>query len=512
MRAIFIIISLCLAPQIAEAGRWLDYLRKYDLNDYALGLAVTSKQNPYVGTDNSTFAYPYLTSFKHPAFTDDWFVVRDGELGLRRITEGGWEFAVAGRMQTLGFGNHQSDQLRGVSEPKWTIELGPSIGIRRWPVHIRLAAYFEPTDRHDGITGQFIVSYPIKWSRGYFVPAVEAVYQDSSYTDYYYSITPDEATPTRPAYSPGDAINMRLKIAWGYEISDKWLLSGKLSVENLADDIRNSPIVDRDQLWSVNVGLAYNADVFRAGDYETAGTGSSRFDLRVGAFQDNVDSQVGRSTAGGIPGSETDLEDVLGESEQENVLQLDATWRIGRYQRIEAGYFELVRNGSGTLGEDLPYGDTVFATGTDVISRSHFKSLRLGYAYSLIRDTQKELGVMAGVHFSSFDATISSMLPEQKEKSRADAPLPVIGAHASVNVGEKTTIAAKLQVFRTDFDHYEGSLNYFTIDAQRRFSDRFELGIGYNFYQIKLRSSHKDLNGFFEMQHHGPVLFVGYQF
>jgi hypothetical protein len=290
------------------------------------------------------------------------------------------------------------------------------------------------------------------------------------------------------------------------------LLSGKLSVENLADDIRDSPIVDRDQLWSVNLGLAYNADVFRVSDYGSVGTDTPRFDLRVGAFQDNIDSKVGRDTAAGTPGFDTDLENILGQSKSENVFQLDATWRIGRYHRIEAGYFELVRNGSGTLDEDLPYGETVFAAGTTVESRSHFKSFRLGYAYSLIRDTQKELGVMGGVHFASFDSTISSSLPDQKEKSRADAPLPVIGAHASVNVGEKTTIAAKLQIFRTDFDHYEGSLNYFTIDAQRRFANSVNLGIGYNFYEMKLRSSNKDLNGFFEMRHHGPVLFVGYNF
>jgi len=186
MRVILTIIAFGLFPLEAEAGKWLDYLRKYDLNDYSLGLAVSTGQSPYVGADNSTITYPYLTSFEHPALTDSLIVLRDGEMGLRIITNRGWEFAVGGRMQPTGFGNHNSEALRGVSEPKWTIELGPTIGLRRWPLHVHVSAYFEPTDRHDGIAGRFALSYPVKLSRGYVVPELEAIYEDSAYTDYYY--------------------------------------------------------------------------------------------------------------------------------------------------------------------------------------------------------------------------------------------------------------------------------------------------------------------------------------
>ena len=83
MRLVVAMLALVLVPAVAEAGKWLDYLRKYDLNDYALGLAVTTTQNPYLGSSNSTYAYPYLTSFQHPSFTDGWLVVRNGGMGLR---------------------------------------------------------------------------------------------------------------------------------------------------------------------------------------------------------------------------------------------------------------------------------------------------------------------------------------------------------------------------------------------------------------------------------------------
>ena len=119
---------------------------------------------------------------------------------------------------------------------------------------------------------------------------------------------------------------------------------------------------------------------------------------------------------------------------------------------------------------------------------------------------------MAGIHYSSFDSIITSILPDDTERSSLEAPLPVVGAHGSVNLGEKTKLAAKLQFFRTDFDQYEGSLNYITIDLQRRIGESLNLGIGYNFYQMKLRSNQKDLDGFIEIQHQGPVFFLGYNF
>lgn len=512
MRSILVIAGLGFFSVSASANDWLDNFRNIDLNDYALGLAVSDQQSPYAGAENSTIVYPFLTSFEHAAFTDKVLVLRDGEVRLRHVTDNDWEFSVAARLETRSFGNHQSDVLSGVSAPEWTLEFGPEVGLRRWPIHVHLAAYFEPTDRHDGIAGRVSISYPRQYARGYVVPEIEAIIQDDSYTEYYYAVTAAEATPERPAYTPGKATNVKFRIVWGYELSEQWLLSGKLGYELLDDSIRASPLVDRDALWSVNVGVAYTPDVFTSSGYDLTVSDVAGLDIRAGIFSARVDTKIGRDTVDGIPGDEIDLEDLFGESENEAVAQIDATWRFNRFHRIEASYFELVRNGSVTLDEELRVADSSFPVGSDLQSRSHFKSIRLGYAYSLMHDSQKEFGLMAGVHFSSFDSVISTTQSDTTEESRLDAPLPVIGAYGSINLGEKNTLDAKLQVFRTDYDHYEGSLNYFSVDLQRRLTEHISAGIGFNYYRLQLRSSQKDLNGYVEIQHHGPVLFFGYRF
>ena len=147
-------LGCLLISEGAFAGRLLDYIRDYDLNDFALGVAVTGQQNPYTGAESSAYAYPYLTSFKDSAFTDDWFLVREGDLGVRWLSESGWELGAVGRIQTLGFGNSESDDLLGIADRKWALEIGPTIGWRGWPVHVNFKTYVEASDRHEGLISQ----------------------------------------------------------------------------------------------------------------------------------------------------------------------------------------------------------------------------------------------------------------------------------------------------------------------------------------------------------------------
>ena len=92
----------------------LDSIRAYDLNDYALGISLSAAESPYIGGENLVIAYPYLTSFRHPSLTDDWFLVSQGDLGFRLINDAGWEFGAVGRVQTLGLGNSTDPALRGL--------------------------------------------------------------------------------------------------------------------------------------------------------------------------------------------------------------------------------------------------------------------------------------------------------------------------------------------------------------------------------------------------------------
>ena len=138
----------------ACAGKLLDYLRNYDLNDYSLGLKYSTSQNPFAGASNSTIVYPYLTGFTPSSFNDNWLFFQGENIGLRYVGKSDWELGVIARVQTLGFGSDDNDLVRGFAERRWTIEAGPLIGWRRWPVHIQFRSYWDLTNRHNATTNE----------------------------------------------------------------------------------------------------------------------------------------------------------------------------------------------------------------------------------------------------------------------------------------------------------------------------------------------------------------------
>jgi outer membrane scaffolding protein for murein synthesis (MipA/OmpV family) len=496
----------------ASAGKLLDYIRNYDLNNYALGLAVTNSESPYAGAENSTYGYPYLTSFRNAAFTRDWLLIDDGDVGVRWVGQNDWVLGLVARIDTGGFGNSDSAALDGLFARQWALEMGPLIGWRRWPIQLEYKLYTEVLSRHDGLTGELKFSWPTQYSWGYVVPYVKIRHQDSSYNDYYYGVSSAEATPTRPEYEPGASTSLVAQLRAGYALNERWLLTGYVQSEWLGSEIVDSPIVDKSQLWSVNLGLAYNADLFQPREYSGEIFEVPRFELRVSAFRNSISSSIVQRTDDGEITDEIDLENTLGLEDEATVWQLDATYRIGRYHQMELGYYELGRAATTTLESDLDTRGEVFDSGVVVNASSSARIAKIAYSYSLMSDAQKRLGVVAGVHITKVKTEISAPDTGQLVRANVSTPLPVIGLFGGISIGRKMQLEAKINFFRMDFDSYEGSLNYVYLGLQRSLGEYGSIGVGYNYYAMYLEARNEDLNGQLRLKHHGPLLFLGLNF
>jgi outer membrane protein len=504
-------ILILLAPVRSVAGPMIDYIRNYDLNDYAFGLAYTTSQSPYVGSDSSSFVYPYLTSFTHSAFTDDWLLIRGENLGLRYITDSQWEFGLIGRFQGLGTGIDTDNELAGIKKKDWALEVGPLIGFRGWPVNMQFRSYWDIPNRHDGMTSELEFSFPLKYARGFFVPAVKLSYLSEDYTDYYFSISEEESTPTRPAYQVGAATTVWAGFSMGYELAPRWVLKSSLGVEYLDSSITASPIVDSDRQWSGSIGLAYNADLFVPRDHESTQSPYA-IEIRLGAFNGAINTTVERTASDGQPQDTVDIENLLGAADNKTFLQLDGRFRIGYYHQIQLGYFALERESATTLENDLSLGDEVYVEGTDIETSTEFSLLRFSYAYSLMRDGQKELGVKAGLSYVSFDAELGEVDSPDKQQLSARAPLPTIGALGALTLGSNWALRADLDLFVLDFDRYSGYMGYLGLDLERKFGEVFRAGVGYNFYALHLTAKDEDLGGEFDLRIHGPKAYISFTF
>ena len=509
--AMLVSTLVLLAPARADAGRVMDYIRNTDLNDFALGLAYSVGQSPFVGTDSSTIVYPYLTSFEHSAFTDDWLLIRDGNLGFRYITDSQWEFGLVARFQGLGTAIPADGLLAGVNQKDWTVEAGPLIGWRRYPVNVQFRTYWDIPNRHDGTTSELEFSVPIKLSRGFFVPAVRLAYLSEDYVDYYFSVSADESTPIRPVYQADAATNVWAGFSVGYELTPRWLLKGSLGVEFLDSSITDSPIVDEDELWTASIGLAYNADIFMPRDHDDPRRGYA-FEFRIGAFSSSISTTVEHRGSDGQLLDSADLENLLRAAENKTFLQLDGRFRIAFFHQVQVGYFGLERESSTTLVSDLSLGDEFYPSGSDIKTNSDFSLLRFSYAYSLMRDGQKELGVKAGLSYARFDAALQEVDSPDKQHFSARAPMPTIGALGSLTLGQNWQLAADLNLFAGDFDRYSGFMAFLSLDLDRRFGDVFRAGVGYNFYALNLTAKDEDLGGELDLRIHGPKVYISFTF
>ncbi len=503
-----LLVGLLVGSGEAAAGKLLDFLRSYDMNDYALGLAISSRESPFIGGSSALVPYPYLTSFRHSSTTDSWFLIRDGGYGLRWVTESDWELGVIARIRALGLGNSEDQKLSGVADREWTIELGPAIGYRAWPVHLNWTLWDEVSGRHGGFVSDLSISYPMEHKRGFIVPRISAIYESEDHTRYYFGVSEAEATPERPLYQPGSTWNSRAEVRVGYAVSPKWLLSATLGIEWLGAEITDSPIVGRDRIWFGKVGLAYNANVFNPTRFDEFTWQEPRVELRVGSLFANTTSRLKRDAVAGVPGFNIEFEDILDAPDDESALEAELLWRIGQHHRLEFGFFELVRNGAATLEENLQVRGEVIPEGSFIESDIDYRSLRFGYTFYLMRDAQKELGIMGGLHWSDFELEIEENGVSEAESSRSSAPLPVIGVNGSVFLGKKTALRARIHLFRGDFDHHEGSLNSAALELERRFGSVFSAGIGYKYYSLNLSSRNDGDSGDLKVRHHGPVVYV----
>ena len=495
------------SPVYAES--WLEQLRSADLNDYALGLAVTNAQNPYDGAENGAFFYPYLTSFRDSAMTDDWLLIREGNIGIRFVSDTDWEFGFLTHVNTLGLGNNDAAELTQLRERNWTLEAVPMMGYRGWPVHLNLKSFVDILGRHNSATYSLSATWPLQFSNGYLVPGVEVVRATSDYNRYYFDVRPEEVRPERPAYTTGASTNTQVKLRWGYALTDKWLLAGSMSLEQLDNAVEDSPIVGRSHLWSASVGLAYNANMFR--QRKTQRQLPDRFEVRVGAFRNSIDSTVSYADPNGSRGSRIDIEDELNAQGEATVLQLEGIYRIGHFHRVQFNYLKLERDGLKTLSKDISFGAADYTTGSIIESELETEIAQLSYGYSILRDDQKELGVSAGLHYAGIETQIESPDTGTVETANSHTLLPVVGAFGSVQLSARITVGAKAQLFRMDFDRYEGSVNSFQVYAERALGENVLLGLAYNYFSVNLESTDDDILGRISSKHTGPALYFSFR-
>jgi hypothetical protein len=144
---------------------------------------------------------------------------------------------------------------------------------------------------------------------------------------------------------------------------------------------------------------------------------------------------------------------------------------------------------------------------------------RVTYGYSFIKDTKKELGILAGLHLADANASIGMQGDltiggtvftniEYKEKGEIVLPLPHIGGFFSYAITPTLTGSVNVLAFYLDVGDVRGGLLEVDGTLHYKLTKHFGIGGGLKYFDLDVVDSTDSFRGEFELRFLGPTLFL----
>jgi len=204
------------------------------------GVVMITRGSPYPNaTDNPLNVLPAVLYIGNRVQIQGPFV-QIGLLGSGRTRLAG---TVSYRQAT--YEEQDSPILSGMQNRRATAMAGLRLQINTQAgINLSAGYQLDALDRIGGDEGRLTAARTIPWERFRFTPSISLNYMLPRLTRHDYGVSTKEATPERPAYRPGTALNPEIGFSIFAEITPNIMGALISSVEWFDRSIRQSPIVD----------------------------------------------------------------------------------------------------------------------------------------------------------------------------------------------------------------------------------------------------------------------------
>jgi MipA family protein len=218
---------------------------------YSIGLLAGAGQSPFDKDKTEAGLIPdFLIEGDRFSF---------GTSGLTYDVIQGGDFTLSARLAPRWFAADPSD-VAGLEQLKRdiAIEAGLSARFAFGNFEAELEALKDVSDTHSGMAVNASVSTGFSVSDRLTIGAkAGATWMDSDLATYSYGVLPAEASGSLAAYRVGTSVIPSIGINASYALADHVSLTGGVEVSFLPDSVTDSPIVKRDTLTSVVIGMRY---------------------------------------------------------------------------------------------------------------------------------------------------------------------------------------------------------------------------------------------------------------
>lgn len=170
------------------------------------------------------------------------------------------ELSLTATWMPLHFDPDDNDdhQMKQLDERKASAFLGGAYYRHESWGSLKVAVSGDATDESGGVIGEVSYFRPIKMERLTLTPSVGVFYSDESYNDYYYGVSGSESRRSGlDQYTAGDSWTPYVGLAAKYQLTQKLYLNASAVYTVLPDDVKNSPMIDRDDSFALMTGLTW---------------------------------------------------------------------------------------------------------------------------------------------------------------------------------------------------------------------------------------------------------------
>jgi outer membrane protein len=224
---------------------------------WGLGVGAVSSQQPYKGIDRDSEVLPLIY------FENEYLRVfgPTAEIklpGLEISDTQQLDFSLVGEYDFSGYDDDDARILEGMSDRKGGFWAGAKVEWRNDLADVSAEWLGDVSGNSKG--QRFTLGLERSWRIGEHImltPRLAAIWQDEKYVDYYFGVRENEARIDRAAYDGKSGINTEFGVRGNYMFDDHHSVFLDLKATSLANEIKDSPLVDQSTENSVLFGYLY---------------------------------------------------------------------------------------------------------------------------------------------------------------------------------------------------------------------------------------------------------------
>lgn len=232
----------------------LSFIASASASDLSVGGGVVYNESIYRGYNENTHAVPIIS------YEGDSFYIRQTTLGYALFKNRRDEVSLTASWMPLQFDPADNDDraMKQLDKRNSTAMAGAAwYHHERWG-SLKLSASADILDNSNGWVGELSYFRPMAAGKLSITPALGVFYYDDNFNRYYYGVSAHEARRSGLAqWSPQSSWMPYVGLTLKYPLTNNLLLLANASYNVLPDEIKNSPMVDRDDSLTLLTGVSW---------------------------------------------------------------------------------------------------------------------------------------------------------------------------------------------------------------------------------------------------------------